>query len=867
MPFHTHVAPRAPRQALLCLLIAAALADARADERATAPSPDGGGTATALAALSPTTIDAVVVTGTRGVARTVESSEAPIDVLSAEDIARTNKSNLLDVLNTSLPSFNLPLETGDLNSMVRSGQLRGLNTSHTLVLVNGKRWHSTALLGAGGFGAAAPVDLGLIPNATIKRIEVLRDGASAIYGSDAIAGVINIITEDAAEGGTVSYRDGRYFAGDGRNRTLQASTGFGIGDGGHLRLAAQRDEQEATNRTGPSRESFLYYFPLDADGNAILPAGNLSSSPRLPAGATPNPREATRDAHAWKNRGIRAFELTSFSADLGLPLSAGTDLYALAVHSQREAWAPQNFRHPARDEVVRALFPDGYAPLEQLDEDDVGITAGIKGQTASGWAWDVSSNYGRDRIDIDLHDSLNPTYGLDSQTSFYIGRLEYSAQTSNVDLRKGFDVDWLALPLQLSIGAEHRDEHYRVGAGDLQSYSHGGQPVLDGPNAGKVLGRGLGGAQALPGFKPSEEVDADRRSTSFYAGISLNPSSDWLVDLAARHEDYSDFGSELTGRLSTRWDVSERFAIRATASTGFQAPSLAAQAHRRTVNGNYSTTHTLKVDSPEAIALGARPLKPETSVNYGIGVVFEPLAGVDVALDVYRIDVDDRIAQATTFSEATYRGAGALVEAAGFGRDDGITYFINAADTRTEGLELTVETDSDLGRYGTIHWSLAAHHNRARIRDIAATPAVLADLSIPVFSRGSQNDLLYKSPRNKQVLNANWSVGAFNLNLRQTHYGAIQRWGTPNPVPTSGPYAGQTEIAYSIGDTWLTDIEASWRFDGGLRVSVAANNVFDRKVPRYPAPLVPANMDYYYATGGPIDASGGFWAATLEYQW
>ncbi|KAF1686981.1 TonB-dependent receptor [Pseudoxanthomonas broegbernensis] len=863
MPIHSHVARRAPRQALLCLMIATALAQAHAAE----PTPASAGATTAIAAMAPTRLDAVVVTGTRGVARTVDGSEAPIDVLSAEDIGRANKSNLLDVLNTALPSFNLPLETGDLNSMVRAGQLRGLNASHTLVLVNGKRWHSTALLGAGGFGAAAPVDLGLIPNAAIKRIEVLRDGASAIYGSDAIAGVVNIITEDDPGGGAVSYRDGRHFEGDGRNRTFQAGAGLAVGDGGHLRLSAQYDDQEATNRTGPARSSFLYYFPLDAQGNEILPAGSLSSNPQLPAGATPNPKEATRDDYAWKNRGIRAFELKSVAADFGLPLSQYTELYGLALYSRRDAKAPQNFRHPARDEVVRAIFPDGYAPWEELGEEDVGVTAGIKGGTESGWSWDLSSNYGRDRVDIDLHNSLNPTYGLDSQTRFYVGRLRYSALTSNFDLRRGFDVGWLAQPLQLSLGAERRDENYRVGAGDEQSWSHGGQPVLDGPNAGKALGRGLGGAQALPGFKPGEEVDEDRRSISLYAGVSLNPTSKWLVDLAARHEDYSDFGSEITGRLSTRYDFNERFAVRATASTGFQAPSLAAQSHRRTVNGNYSTTHTLKVDSPEAIALGARPLEPETSVNYGIGLVLEPFAGWNLALDLYRIEVEDRIAQSTTFSESSYPGAGALVEAAGFGRDDGITYFINAADTRTEGVELTLETDSDLGRYGSIRWSLAAHHNRARIRDIVRTPDVLAELDIPVFSRGSQNDLLYKAPRSKQVLNANWSLGGFNLNLRQTHYGAIQRWGTPNPVPATGPYAGQAEIAYSIGDTWLTDIEASYRFAGGLRLALAASNVFDEKAIKYPEPLTPSNMEYYYATGGPIDASGGFWAATVEYQW
>ncbi len=814
-----------------------------------------------------TNIDTIIVTGARGEQRTVESSPAPVDVLSGGAIEQANRSNLLDALNTLLPSYNLPLETGDLNSMVRTGQLRGLNSSHTLVLVNGKRWHSTALLGAGGFGAAAPVDLGLIPDAAIKRIEVLRDGASAIYGSDAIAGVINIITDDSDSGRSLSYRQGQYYAGDGRNHAVKADAGFGLGEDGHVHVSAQFNQQDATNRTGPSRSSFLYYFPLNAAGEEILPAGSLSSNPLLPAGATPNPREETRDNYAWKNRGIREFRLASLAVDAALPLTDSLEVYGFGLYSHRKAEAPQNFRHPARDEVVRAIFPDGYAPYEVLDEDDFGVTAGVRGESGSLWNWDLSTNYGRSDIGIDLHDSLNPTYGLDSQTSFHIGQLQYSAWTSNFDLRRGFDVSWLTAPLQVSLGAEYRREGYQVGVGDRQSYTHGGQPILDGPNAGRPLGFGLGGAQALPGFKPEDAADVARNSKSLYAGLSLNPARSWLVDLAVRHENYSDFDNETTGRVSTRYDFNDRIAVRATASTGFQAPSLAAQAYRNTSNGNYSTTHVLQAGSPAAIALGASPLKPETSTNYSLGFVLEPLRGVNLAIDLYQIDVKDRIASSTSFREGTHPGSGALVEAAGFGAEDAISYFINAADTRTRGVEATVEFKSDFGRFGRVRWSVAANHNKAEVTGIAPTPAVLADFNIPVFSTGSQNALLYKSPKDKQVLSANWSIGSWSVNLRETHYGAIDRWGTPSQVAMEGPYAGLSEIAYSMGGVWLTDIEIGYRISDKLNVALTANNLFDEKVTKFPEPLTPANMEYYYATGGPIDASGGFYSATVAFRW
>jgi iron complex outermembrane recepter protein len=812
-------------------------------------------------------IDTVIVTGTRGEQRTVQSSPAPVDVLSGEAIGQANRSNLLDALNTLLPSFNLPLETGDLNSMVRAGQLRGLNSSHTLVLVNGKRRHSTALLGAGGFGAAAPVDLGLIPSAAIKRIEVLRDGASAIYGSDAIAGVINIITDDRDSGRSFSYRDGQYFAGDGRSYEAKANAGFRLAEEGHVNVSAQFTQQDATNRTGPSRSSFLYYFPLNAAGQEILPAGSLSSNPLLPPGATANPREATRDNYAWKNRGIREFRLASLAVDAALPITNLTELYSFGSYSHRKAVAPQNFRHPSRDEVVRAIFPDGYTPYEVLDEDDYEVTAGFRGELASAWSWDVSSNYGRDKIGIDLHDSLNPTYGLDSHTDFQIGELQYTAWTHNLDLRKGFEVGWLAAPLQFSVGAEYRREEYQVGAGDPQSYTHGGQPILDGPNRGRPLGVGLGGAQALPGFKPQDAGEVTRNSKSLYAGLSLNPTQQWQVDLAARHESYSDFDDEVTARVSTRYDFNDRIAIRATASTGFQAPSLAAQAYRNTSNSNYYTTHVLQAGSPEAIALGAKSLKPETSTNYSLGFVLEPLIGVHLAIDLYQIDVQDRIAASTAFREGLYAGAGALVEAAGFGRDDAISYFINAADTRTRGVEATLDLNSDFGQLGQVRWSLALNHNEAEVTAIAPSPAILAGFNIPVFSQGSQNDLLYKSPKDKQVLGAHWSLGNWSVNLRETHYGSIQRWGTPTQVAKEGRYAGQTEIEYSMGDIWLSDFEFGYRYSERLSVALTANNLFDEKVSKYPAPLTPANMQYYYATGGPIDASGGFYAATVQFNW
>jgi iron complex outermembrane receptor protein len=302
-------------------------------------------------------------------------------------------------------------------------------------------------------------------------------------------------------------------------------------------------------------------------------------------------------------------------------------------------------------------------------------------------------------------------------------------------------------------------------------------------------------------------------------------------------------------------------------SNGFEAPSLAAQAYQNTSNGNFYTDHTVQAGSAQAIALGATALKPENSRSFSVGLVSDLWAGASLTVDAYRIYADDRIALSTTFREGLYPGSGALVTAAGFGAQDGVRYFINAADTRTQGVEATLEQRLSLGDFGTLQWTLSASYNEAKITGLADTPAVLAQFNIPVFSTGSQNDLLYKAPRSKQVLGLNWDVGRYHVGLRESHYGAIQRYGSPTTVATTGPYAGQAEIAYDIGGLWITDLELGLKASDSWSFALNANNLFDRKVTKLPDPLLASNEYYRYANGGPIDGSGGSYSATVRYRW
>jgi iron complex outermembrane receptor protein len=867
--------PRRPLALAILLSVAgfAQAADADTSNAASAAA-DTADASVANSADRATTLDNVVVTGTRASGRTVENAVAPIDIVTGNAIELSNKANLLEQLGANLPSFFVPnVPTPNVGSMVRAGQLRGQNPGHTLVLINGKRRHSTAFLGAGGFSATAPVDLSTISSGAIQRIEVLRDGASAIYGSDAIAGVINIITDDAAEGGNASARYGQFFEGDGETTVLQASQGFPLGAAGHLRISGQRDEQKIVVRNSPVNPNLLYYFPLNSAGVEILPSGPLSSYPQLPAGATPNPREATRDNNAWKNRGKAPFTLSTFAADIGLPLNDAVEAYGFFSYAQRDSSAPQNFRTPNRNENVRALYPDGYTPVEEIDETDYSGLVGVRGDDWHGWDWDLSTVYGRDHIDVNVSNSVNVTYGLASPTRFFIGDHDYRAWTSNLDLSR--QVDLFSIPTDLSIGAEHRREHYQLGAGDPAGYTHGGQRVLDGPNAGQLLGNSLAVSQALPAYRPADAQDVTRNSSSVYLGLALALNARWTLDLAGRYEHFSDFGNESTWRVSSRFDLTPRLALRGTVNTGFHAPALAALSYRSVGNANTSTNYVLSVNSPEARALGASALKPETSRNYSLGIVAEPFDGVHVAVDAYQIEVSDQITQIANFNTAA-RPLGpatatpSLSEQLTNGqilRGDGISYLVNASDTRTRGVEVTIDKVFGFDNGGRLALSYAANFNKIELTRIATAPPVLADYGITLLDTSAAINLRNSVPRERHILGANWKHGPWELNLRQNYWGALERSGTVSVPPTTGPWAGITQYAYDIGGLWTTDLDIAYAFSDALKVSLAGNNLFEARPTQTPGPLLAAQAIYDWQNNGAIGPEGGFWSLKLDYRW
>lgn len=798
-------------------------------------------------------LDAVIVTGARGSGRTVDNSAAPVDVISAQQLVATGKLNLLDALDSALPSFNLPARVQpDLGSIVRAGQLRNLDPSHTLVLVNGKRRHTTAIVNEDGFPGSVATDLALIPTGAIARVEILRDGASAIYGSDAIAGVINIILK-SDDSFTASTQAGSTNAGDGANGYVRVDGGTRLGERGFAHFGAEYQRQGIAVRNFGLNPGYLSYPAVrNSDGQLVRLGPNNS----LPAGASPNPAEATRNSNPWRNTGVPESSTASLSANLGYEVSDEVQLYGFGTYAHRNARSAQNFRLPNtifnNNRGLLSVYPDGFTPYETTSEDDFSLTGGLKGE-AAGWAWDFSTTYGRDDIDVGVESSAN--YSLSypgGQTSFYIGNQRYSRSTSNFDVRRPVALG-LAEPADLSIGLEYSHETQQRSPGEPASYQGSG-------------------SSALAGYLPVDASDTARHSYAAYIGLGTKITPQLLVDTALRAEKYSDFGSKSTGRLSARYDIDPAFAVRGTVSNGFHAPSLVTQSYSNT-SDHAGVPYTLaQPSSAAAKALGAQPLQPEKSTNFSAGLTFNPTSTLRFAVDAYQIKVSDRLGVSSNIgidrsSGVALDGSGRpltaaqaatienLLRSAGLTVGNGLVahYFTNVGDTRTRGIDLTAEDVLRLAD-GKLRWTAAANFNHTSLVSKADLPAVLQGLpNIGTLSKSAEYDLLYRAPRDKEIVTVAYEKAGWTFNLRETRYGKLKRL---NAI-TGGDY--QLKAAF------VTDLSLGYDISKRINVTVGANNVFNQKPSQVPREARSAsNLAQYtgaYDNSGPLGVLGGYYYA------
>ncbi len=819
----------------------------------------------------------IVVTGSRFGGRTIVESPTPIDSIGADELTRGGASDLQGMLKVAVPSFSTPRPTAaGVADFLTPPTLRGLSTGQILLLVNGKRRHTSSALNTGnqiGRGDVA-YDFNAIPAAAIKRVEVLRDGAAAQYGSDAIAGVINIVLDDSV-GYVAQGKAGATTHGDGRHLEAAASAGLPLGETGFFRMTMQYQDHERTDRALPDTRQ--QYF--SADGTR-MPSGNYGSGIGLtPSNGTLDPREATFDRNVWVF-GEPDYENASVFYNAEIPLSEAATFYSFGGYNKLDGTAFNFFRRAGQDETVRALHPDGYLPLQDIRMQNFSAAAGARGDDLLGFGWDFSSVYGGSIDDLGYDNSNTVSMGLDSPQSFDRGGSRFKQWTTNLDLRRGFDLG-LRSPLNLAFGLEYRKEYYKLVAGDADSYRNGGMPVLDGPNAGRP---GPVGGQPSGGLTPEDALSKDRDSVAAYVEIEQEFFDRLLLSAALRGEDYSDFGSTSNFKFAARFELTDGLALRGSYGTGFRAPNLAQSYTNSTlisfVNGAPLRIRQIAVDDPIAALVGASPLKPEESENVSLGLVYSA-GSFNATLDVYRIEIEDRIALSSNFQNTALTD---LLAANGYPQIGAVSYETNAVDTTTEGVDLTVTYRHDLGAAGSLSATLAGNYNSTEFDRIAGTPAPLAALGIttPLFDLSQQVRFTDSMPKDKISLNLGWSLDNLRVSVTATRYGEVSQVALTNRTPAQVaalipgydvklvPVAGSQnlDIVQTFKSDIVTDLDVSYDFGDSVTASLGISNVFDefpeKQIASTPASVAAGtngadnNGIFPYAYIAPYGVSGRF---------
>ena len=795
-------------------------------------------------------VETIVVTGTRVAGRTISDTAVPVDLVRSDVLERSGTTELNQALSVALPSFNFPRPgLADGTDTIRPATLRGLSPDQSLVLVNSKRRHAAALVnvnGTVGRGASA-VDLNTIPMGAISAIEVLRDGASAQYGSDAIAGVMNVRLREAADGGSVtlgySYRETSYTTpttpppagatwsapsdikrsrSDGETITLSGWKGFELGDNGFLTISAEYKDQERTERGG---WDYRQQYPLLSDGSF-------------------DPREQTfQRFNAWY--GEPEMEQWTLFANAGATTEHGK-LYGWASYQNRQATSA-GFYRPANDaRNVPEIYPDGFLPLISPDVDDFSAAFGYEWDWGE-WQLDTSLVYGSNKMAFTIENTLNRSLGPASKTSFDAGGYKYNQWVYNLSGVKAIDVDGLASALNLAVGVEARREAYSIFAGEPDSYRNGGVLL---PNGNPTAS----GAQVFPGFRPSNEVSESRTAVGAYLDLEANLTDDWLASAAIRAERYSDFGSNLSGKLATRYDFSDSFALRGSVQNGFRAPSLQQQNFTATstnfIGGIPFDITTFPVSDPVAIALGARELDAEKSINFSLGAVMR-FDAVTITVDAYRIDIDDRIVLSENLTQVNVRE---YLESQGFVSIGGGRFFINGVDTETQGVDVVVNWSTMTDSMGNFDFTLVGNYNNTKVTRVPET-AELAALDPAPTLFGRVNVLTFEKGTPKDKLGAiiNWSHDRFGATLKATRYGEVL---APAPNPDND---------FMLSPKVLVDLEGRYQVTDSMRIAFGADNLFDT----YPDAF-PINLNTTGATSfsnySPFGRSGRMLYARISYD-
>ncbi len=784
-------------------------------------------------------LEQIVITGTRVANRSALDTVAPVDVVSAETLRNVGVTEVNQALSVALPSFNFPRPgLADGTDTIRPATLRGLAPDQSLVLVNSKRRHSASLVnvnGTIGRGAAA-VDLNTIPTAIIKSIEVLRDGASAQYGSDAIAGVLNLRLREDRDGGELSLSYGarhtdfetisgaapananwtvpaiaKQSGSDGESVTASLWKGFALGEDGFLTVALEYKDQQRTERGG---YDFRQQYPLLA--------------------AAFDPREATINRfNSWY--GEPDMQQATIFANAGNKLANGVEIYGWASYQNRDALSAGFYRRALDDRNVLAIYPNGFLPLIAPAVDDLSVAGGAKWESGN-WSYDASLVYGKNKMAFTIKNTLNRSLGAASKTVFDAGGFEYDQLALNLSAVRQVEIASLASPLNVALGLEARRESYAIFAGEPDSYRNGGVLLPLGgsgctaPTAAQTLAGGCAtasGSQVFPGFRPANVVDKSRNAVGAYLDLEANLSEKFLGSAALRAENYSDFGSNVSGKLAGRFDFNDNFALRASAQTGFRAPSPQQQFFTATstnfINGVPFDITTFPPADPVAVALGAQALDSEKSVNFSLGAVLR-FDRLNITIDAYRINIDDRIVLSENLTAANVR---AYLTAQGFIGIGGGRFFINGVDTETKGVDIVANWPVNTERAGKFDFTLAANFNSTDVTRTPQTAQLAALTPAPIlFDRINVLTFEEGNPKNKFSVNMNWKLNRWGATLRATRYGEALSPGTT------------AANDFVLTAKTVLDLEGRVDATDHIRVALGVENLADE----YPDPL-PASLN------------------------
>jgi iron complex outermembrane receptor protein len=800
-----------------------------------------------LSSAADNNLEGVVVLGSRSAPRSRLDTPVPVDVV---DIKRLTQNvaqvSLNQILNFVAPSFTSNvMSLVDGTDHIDPASLRGLGPDQVLVLINGKRRHTTSLVNINGSLGKGSVgtDLNAIPTSAIKRVEILRDGASAQYGSDAIAGVINIVLNDDVNKLTASVSGGGFLGkhSDGMDgETVQANVNYGLAltdKGGFINFSGSFDYRDFASRTTPYRGVIF----TDYNNPTLYPT---------PTGVDITDAELTRRGSSRgdfvpnigqsQNRGGALF----FNSIV--PVANGAEVYAFGGVNYRNGVSTAFYRTPRQLTQTNAtIYPNGFLPEIGTANVDQSISTGIRGNLGQ-WKADFSNSYGRNKIEFATRNTLNASLLNASPTSFQSGGYEFTQNTTNLDFSRFFEAPLSGI--NVAFGFENRIEQYKINPGEEGSYVNYGNAINVGtPTApiyvpsptGNISTRFAangaaftGGAQGFPGISKDNLTNESRSSIAGYGDVELNITEKLLIDGAVRFENYSDFGSTLNGKIAARYKFSDLFLLRGAVSTGFRAPSLHQRYFNSTstvfIDGAFVESGTFANDSRVAELLGIPKLKEETSNSYSLGFTSN-LGKVKITVDGYLVRINDRVIYTGQFSGSNAAGASAqdreLYDLLRLANATTARFFANAVDTKTKGIDAVVSYSTPVGN-GNFRADLAATLSKTEIvGDIHSSPLLAGKENI-YLDEASRILIEKVTPRIKSNLTLDYSIDKWNVFVRNVYFGKVSQ-------PTNVA-ANQQELPGRV----ITDVGAGYSLTKNLKLSVGANNIFDV----YPAELLLASQ-------------------------